>query len=75
MQGGGGPLLTGTIEESKAYNCHSELVSESVPRYEQVSNIGQIPKSSCSTREKRHREKCGFRFVPPLARAIRDDTG
>ena len=23
--GGGGPLLTGTIEESKAFNCHSEL--------------------------------------------------
>ena len=66
--GGGGPLLTGTIGESKAYNCHSEqreraeaqsenhafrgavsresskTVSESVPRYEQVSNIGQTLK-------------------------------
>ena len=66
--GGGGPLLTGTIEESQAYNCHSEqreraeaqsenhafrgavlresskTVSESVPRYEQVSNIGQTLK-------------------------------
>ena len=105
--GGGGPLLTGTIEQWKAYNCHAELreraeaqsknvrerfairhvsepfewrirqrsrgltcgsrasrrrrtalflafrgavfressktVSESVPRYEQVFNIGQIP--------------------------------
>ena len=64
----GGPLLTGTIEESKAYNCHSEqreraeaqsenhafrgavlresskTVSESVPEYEQVSNIGQTLK-------------------------------
>ena len=25
LSGGGGPLLTGTIEESKAYNCDSEL--------------------------------------------------
>ena len=25
MQGGGGPLLTGTIGESKAFNCHCEL--------------------------------------------------
>ena len=41
MQGGGGPLLTDTIEQSKAINCHSELVSESVPRYERISNIGQ----------------------------------
>ena len=65
MQGGGGPLLTDTIEQSKAINCHSELreraeaqsenhafrgavsressktVSESVSRYEQISNIGQ----------------------------------
>ena len=65
MQGGGGPLLTGTIEQSKAINCHSELreraeaqsenhafrgavsressktVSESVSRYERISNIGQ----------------------------------
>ena len=24
MQGGGGPLLTGTIEESQAFNCHFE---------------------------------------------------
>ena len=39
--GGGGPLLTDTIEQSKAINCHSELVSESVPRYERISNIGQ----------------------------------
>ena len=65
---GGGPLLTGTIGESKAYNCDSEqreraetqsenhafrgavfresskTVSESVPQYEQVSNIGQTLK-------------------------------
>ena len=65
MQGGGGPLLTDTIEQSKGINSHSELreraeaqsenhafrgavsressktVSESVPRYERVSNIGQ----------------------------------
>ena len=45
MQGGGGPLLTGTIEEAKAYNCHPELDAESVPQYEQVSNIGQTLKS------------------------------
>ena len=44
MQGGGGPLLTGTIEQSKAINCHSELVSESVPQYEQISHIGQTLK-------------------------------
>ena len=42
--GGGGPLLTGTIDVSKAINCHSELVSESVPRYEQVFNIDQTLK-------------------------------
>ena len=65
MQGGGGPLLTDTIEQSKGINSHSELreraeaqsenhafrgavsressktVSESVSRYEQISNIGQ----------------------------------
>ena len=65
MQGGGGPLLTDTIEQSKGINSHSELreraeaqsenhafrgavsressktVSESVPRYELVSNVGQ----------------------------------
>ena len=63
--GGGGPLLTDTIEQSKGINSHSELreraeaqsenhafrgavsressktVSESVSRYEQISNIGQ----------------------------------
>ena len=63
--GGGGALLTDTIEQSKAINCHSELreraeaqsenhafrgavsressktVSESVSRYERISNIGQ----------------------------------
>ena len=46
MQGGGGPAEPGpylvpsdwTTKESY---CHSELVSESVPRYERVSNIGQ----------------------------------
>ena len=53
--------------------CHSELVSESVPRYEQVSNIDQTLKRSCSTREKRHREKRGFRLVPLLARAVQGD--
>ena len=42
--GGGGPLLTDTIEQSKAINCHSELVSESVPQYEQISHIGQTLK-------------------------------
>ena len=57
----------------KSPYCHSELVSESVPRYEQVSNIGQTLKRSCSTREKRHREKCGFRLVPLLARAVQHD--
>ena len=61
----------------KSPYCHSELVSESVPRYEQVSNIGQTLKRSlkrsCSTREKRHREKCGFRLVPLLARAVQGD--
>ena len=31
MQGGGGPLLTGTIEPLKAFNSHAELVSASVP--------------------------------------------
>ena len=65
MQGGGGPLLTDTIEQSKGINSHSELreraeaqsenhafrgavsressktVSESVSRYERISNIGQ----------------------------------
>ena len=44
LSGGGGPLLTGTIDVSKAINCHSELVSESVPRYEQVFNIDQTLK-------------------------------
>ena len=29
--GGGGPLLTGTIEPLKAFNSHAELVSASVP--------------------------------------------
>ena len=53
--------------------CHSELVSESVPRYEQVSNIVQTLKWSCSTREKRHREKRGFRLLPLLARAVQGD--
>ena len=57
----------------KSPYCHSELVSESVPLYEQVSNIGQTLKRSCSTREKRHREKCGFRLVPLLARAVQHD--
>ena len=54
--------------------CHSELVSESVPRYERVSNIGQTLNPSCSTREKRHREKRGFRLVPLLARAVPGDN-
>ena len=40
----GGALLTGIIEQSKAYNCHSELVSESVPQYEPISHIGQTLK-------------------------------
>ena len=39
-----------------------------------TGNAGQIPKQSCSTREKRHREKRGFRFVPPLARAVPGDN-
>ena len=34
MQGGGGPLLTDTIDESKAYNCHPELDSGSIQRCE-----------------------------------------
>ena len=32
--GGGGPLLTGTIDESKVYNCHPELDSGSIQRCE-----------------------------------------
>ena len=52
-------------------SCHSELVSESVPRYEQVSNISQTLNPSCSTREKRHREKRGFRLVPLLLAQFR----
>ena len=38
-----------------------------------IGNACQIPERSCSTREKRHREKRGFRLVPPLARVVRND--
>ena len=37
-------------------------------------NAGQMLKPSCSTREKRHREKRGFRLVPLLARAVQHDN-
>ena len=39
-----------------------------------IGNACQIPKRSCSTREKRHREKRGFRLVPLLARAVQGDN-
>ena len=39
-----------------------------------VRNVGQTLKRSCSTREKRHREKRGFRLVPLLARAVQGDN-
>ena len=54
--------------------CHPELVSGSGQCWIPARIVEQIPKLSCSTREKRHREKRGFRFVPRLARAIRNDT-
>ena len=63
----------GNPVKNAALSCHSELVSESVTCYEQESNIGQTLKRSCSTREKRHREKRGFRLVPLLARAVQGD--
>ena len=63
----------GNPVKNTALSCHSELVSESVTRYEQESNIGQTLKRSCSTRAKRHREKRGFRLVPLLARAVQGD--
>ena len=45
------PYLVPSDWTTKNPYCHSELVSESVPRYEQVSNIGQTLKLSwiCST--------------------------
>ena len=37
-------------------------------------NVGQTLNQSCSPREKRHREKRGFRLVPLLARAVQGDN-
>ncbi len=61
MQGGGGPLLTGTIEESKAYNCHSELCSlaqfgmtpaEAAERHPQSDPSGNLTKEVSTKAEK-----------------------
>ena len=38
LSGGGGPLLTGTIDESKAYNCHSELRERAEAQSENVKS-------------------------------------
>ncbi len=74
MQGGGGPLLTGTIGESKAYNCHceqrerTEAQSENVKQNchaELVSASGQ--RCGLSVSPDRSRNKFGMTPAEPTA--------
>ena len=49
MQGGGGPLLTGTIEQSKAINCHSELRERAEAQSENHVFRGAVLRESSKT--------------------------
>ena len=69
MQGGGGPLLTGTSVQSVS-GMSSRIYFGICPTIPVVRNVGQTLNQSCSTREKRHREKRGFRLVPLLGLAF-----
>ena len=51
MQGGGGPLLTGTIEESQAFNCHAELRSLAQFGMTLAEPVLQLAPSDCTTKE------------------------
>ena len=67
--GGGGPLLTGTSVQSVS-GMSSRIYFGICPTIPVVRNVGQTLNQSCSTREKRHREKRGFRLVPLLGLAF-----
>ena len=49
--GGGGPLLTGTIEESQAFNCHAELRSLAQFGMTLAEPVLQLAPSDCTTKE------------------------
>ena len=49
MQGGGGPLLTDTIEQSKAINCHSELRERAEAQSENHVFRGAVLRESSKT--------------------------
>ena len=72
MQGGGGPLLTGTSAQTVS-EMSSRIYFGICPTIPVVRNVGQTLNPSCSTREKRHREKRGFRLVPLRVRAVPGD--
>ena len=72
--GGGGRALPAKLGiEDFVFLLSSRIYFGICPTIPVVRNVGQTLKRSCSTREKRHREKRGFRLVPPLARAARND--
>ena len=65
--GGGGPLLTGTIEESKAYNCHFELRERAEAQSDNVKSIchpeldsGSVQRCELSVSLDRFRNKFGM---------------
>ena len=72
LSGGGGTLLTGTSAQSVT-EMSSRIYFGICPTIPLARNAGQTLNPSCSTREKRHREKRGFRLVPLLARAVQGD--
>ena len=49
MQGGGGPLLTDTIEQSKAINCHAELRERAEAQSENHAFRGAVLRESSKT--------------------------
>ena len=74
MYGGGGRALPAKLGiEDIACPLSSRTSFGICPSTPVARNVGQTLNQSCSPREKRHREKRGFRLVPLLARAVQGD--
>ena len=72
--GGGGRALPAKLGiEDIACPLSSRTSFGICPSTPVARNVGQTLNQSCSPREKRHREKRGFRLVPLLARAVQGD--
>ena len=65
--------LADDVASRTVSNMSSRIYFGICPTIPVARDSGQMLNQSCSTREKRHREKRGFRLVPLLARAVQGD--